>query len=57
MDDHTLGVQLYDAAEQGNADKVLSLLSDNPGLNVNWGDYYHQVKVSLRTCLAKPVAV
>jgi len=32
--------KLNDAAKYGDVEEVLSLLSDNPNLNVNWGDEY-----------------
>jgi len=31
--------RLFDAVLDGHAEEVLSLLRDNPGLDVNWADY------------------
>ena len=37
-----VGQKLYDAAEDGDAFEVSSLLRDHPDINVNWTDYNHR---------------
>ena len=42
---------LSDAAEKGRVEEVLSVLKDNPGLNVNWGDDDQRTALHLASLL------
>ena len=44
--------KLIEAALYGRVAEVSSLLRDNPGLNVNWGDYTNGLPFSMLPMMA-----